>query len=93
MLYFGSKVSYFVLLNRMRRTIITSYGYKSCNLKAILSLLLLLLSTVAPAQQPAYFILGEQQFRGVQVYNVTQDNKDNYYFATSDGIYRYDFYN
>ena len=56
-------------------------------------MLLLLLSTVAPAQQPAYFILGEQQFRGVQVYNVTQDNKDNYYFATSDGIYRYDFYN
>lgn len=77
----------------MQRIIITSYGYKSRTLVAILSLLLLLLSTAATAQQPAYFILGEQQFRGVQVYNVTQDYKNNYYFATSDGIYRYDFYN
>jgi ligand-binding sensor domain-containing protein len=77
----------------MQRIIITTYGSKFWTSEALLFLFLLLLSAFATAQQPAYFILGEQQFRGVQVYNVTQDNKDNYYFATSDGIYRYDFYN
>ncbi|MBA3682274.1 MAG: histidine kinase [Bacteroidetes bacterium] len=44
------------------------------------------------AQQPAYFILGEDQFRGVQVYNVIQDKEQNYWFATNEGIYKYDFY-
>lgn len=36
-------------------------------------------------------MLGEQQFRGIQVYDVVQDPNNNYYFATSRGIYRYNF--
>ena len=43
------------------------------------------------AQQPAYFILGEEQFRGIQVYDVIQDKEQNYWFATNEGIYYYDY--
>ncbi len=45
------------------------------------------------AQQAAYFILGDEQFRGIQVYDVIQDKEQNYWFATNEGIYKYDFYN
>ncbi len=45
------------------------------------------------AQQPAYFILGDEQFRGIQVYDVIQDKEQNYWFATNEGIYKYNFYN
>ena len=47
---------------------------------------------VSIAQQPAYFILGEQQFRGMQIYDVVQDKEHNYYFATNHGVFRYNFY-
>ncbi|MDP1803472.1 MAG: histidine kinase [Bacteroidota bacterium] len=44
------------------------------------------------AQQPAYFILGENQFKGVQIYNVIQDNDLNYWFATNEGLYFFNHY-
>ncbi len=44
------------------------------------------------AQQSAYFKLGEEQFRGVQIYDVIQDKTLNYLFATNEGIYYYDYY-
>ncbi|MDX2172958.1 MAG: histidine kinase [Bacteroidota bacterium] len=44
------------------------------------------------AQQPAYYILGEEQFRGIQIYDVIQDQEQNYWFATNEGIYFYDYY-
>ncbi len=44
------------------------------------------------AQQPAYFILGEEEFRGIQIYDVIQDKELNYLFATNEGIYHYDYY-
>jgi hypothetical protein len=44
-------------------------------------------------QQPAYFVLGEEQFRGLQIYDVIQDKKANYWFATNEGLYYYDHYN
>lgn len=43
------------------------------------------------AQQPAYFILGQEQFFGVHIYDVIQ-NRDGYYFATDEGVFYYDFY-
>ena len=43
------------------------------------------------AQQPAHFILGENQFKGVRIFDMIQDKKDNYYFATNEGIIVYDF--
>jgi hypothetical protein len=47
---------------------------------------------ISRAQQPAYFKLGEDQFRGVQIYDVIQDKDLNYLFATNEGIYYFDYY-
>ncbi len=44
------------------------------------------------SQEPAYFILGEEQFKGVQIYDVVQDKDQNYWISTDEGIYLYDFY-
>lgn len=44
------------------------------------------------AQQPAYFILGEDQFKGVQIYDAIQDNDLNYVFATNEGLYLFNHY-
>jgi sensor histidine kinase YesM len=44
------------------------------------------------AQQPAHFIFGEEQFRGVQIYDVIQDKDMNYWFATNEGLYYFDYY-
>ena len=46
---------------------------------------------VGKSQQPAHFILGENQFKGVRIFDMIQDKKDNYYFATNEGIIVYDF--
>lgn len=43
------------------------------------------------AQQPAYFKLGEDQFRGIQIYDVIQDTEHNYWFATNEGIYLFNY--
>ncbi|MCC7332811.1 MAG: histidine kinase [Flavobacteriales bacterium] len=34
-------------------------------------------------------MLGEDQFRGVQIYDVIQDNLQNYWFSTNNGLYFY----
>lgn len=44
------------------------------------------------AQQPAYFILGENQFKGLQVYDVVQDKNLDYWFATNDGLFYFNHY-
>jgi ligand-binding sensor domain-containing protein len=44
------------------------------------------------AQQPAYFSFGEEQFRGVQIYDVIQDKNLNYWFATNEGLFYFDYY-
>ncbi|CAN5912587.1 hypothetical protein BH11BAC7_BH11BAC7_20410 [soil metagenome] len=45
------------------------------------------------AQQANYFMLGEEQFRGIQIYNIIQDKSSDYWFATNNGIYHFDYYN
>jgi hypothetical protein len=55
-------------------------------------LLLSFFHQIAKAQQPAYFILGEDQFRGVQIYDVIQDQESNYWIATDEGLYIYDYH-
>ncbi len=37
-------------------------------------------------------MLGEDQFEGVQIYDVIQDNAMNYWIATDNGVYKYDCY-
>ncbi len=54
--------------------------------------LLLWVWTPMSAQQPAYFMLGEKQFEGVQIYDVIQDQQSNYWFATDEGIFKHDGY-
>lgn len=48
---------------------------------------------VLSAQQPAYFTLGENQLKGVKVFDIIQDFEKSYYFATNEGILKYDFIN
>ncbi len=57
-----------------------------------MALLLIVAFQFSFAQQPAYFKLGENEFSGVQIYDVIQDNKLNYWFATDQGFYKYDNY-
>ncbi len=49
--------------------------------------LFVLLSAMLWSQQPASFLIGENQFRGIQVYDIIQDNNLNYWFATNEGVY------
>src|SRR5688572_30595871 len=56
---------------------------------ANLLLILLLNIRFLHAQQPSYFILGKEQFEGVQIYDVIQDHQKNYWFATDQGFYVY----
>lgn len=49
--------------------------------------LLLLINNRASAQQPASFLLGEDQFRGIQIYDVIQDKSLNYWVATNEGLF------
>ena len=44
------------------------------------------------AQQPAFYILGENHFKGIQIYDVIQDKQLNYWFATNEGLYLFDYY-
>jgi hypothetical protein len=50
------------------------------------------LFTNIKAQQPAYFSFAEEQFRGVQIYDVIQDKNLNYWFATNEGLFYFDYY-
>lgn len=43
------------------------------------------------AQQPAHFFMGLDVFKGLQVYDVIQDKQLNYWFATNEGIFHYDY--
>jgi ligand-binding sensor domain-containing protein len=47
---------------------------------------------VLDAQQPACFVLGEDQFKGVQIYDVIQNKELNYLFATNEGIFLFDYH-
>ncbi|MES2515589.1 MAG: histidine kinase [Bacteroidota bacterium] len=44
------------------------------------------------SQQPAYFVFGEEQFRGVQIYDIIQDKDLSYWFATGEGLYYFDYH-
>lgn len=46
----------------------------------------------AVGQQPSYFLFGEKEFEGIDIYNLIQDNEYNYWFATDQGIIKHDGY-
>lgn len=43
------------------------------------------------SQQPAYFKLGENELKGIQVYDIIQDHRLDYWFATNEGLFRYNY--
>lgn len=49
-------------------------------------------SFLLKAQQPAYFHFADQQFEGIDIYDVIQDKNYDYWFATDDGLYKHDGY-
>ena len=57
-----------------------------------LIILLFFLSFNLNSQTPSHFILGEQHFDGVKIYDVIQDDELNYLFATNLGIFLHDGY-
>jgi len=62
-------------------------------IKQFIFILFVFEAIVLSAQQPAYFTLGENQLKGVKVFDIIQDFEKSYYFATNEGILRYDFIN
>jgi hypothetical protein len=61
-------------------------------IQCVLIFVFIVMGFFSRAQQPAHFILGEEQFKGIQIYDIIQDDQLNYLFATSDGIYYFDYY-
>jgi hypothetical protein len=55
-------------------------------------LFLLFYSCNSFAQQPAYFLFGEKEFEGIDIYSLLQDNEFNYWIATEQGIIKHDGY-
>lgn len=43
-------------------------------------------------QEPKFFQFAHDQFNGTDIYDVVQDNKKNYYFATNQGLFVHDGY-
>ena len=60
--------------------------------KTILIFLLSALAIVSYSQQPSYYRLGEETFGGVDIYGLMQDQDENIWIATDQGLYRYDGY-
>lgn len=57
-----------------------------------LLLLLFLLPLSGQCQEPFYFIFGQSEFEGVDIYDVIQDNDYNYWFSTDQGLILHDGY-
>ena len=55
-------------------------------------ILILCISGHSIAQEPAYFRAWQDQFEGVHIYDIIQDNDENYWFATNHGLYKHDGY-
>ena len=60
--------------------------------KVVLNLLLILNFTGLWAQNPAHFILGEEDLAGVEIYGLIQDTEKNYWIASDNGIIKFDGY-
>lgn len=55
-------------------------------------LIIYVLPHIVIGQQPAYFLFGEKEFEGIDIYNLIQDDEYNYWFATDQGIIKHDGY-
>jgi hypothetical protein len=55
-------------------------------------ILFILFPTNGWSQEPSYFILGEEELSGIDIYDLYQDSQNNYWVASNNGIYKYDGY-
>jgi hypothetical protein len=61
-------------------------------LASLLTLMLIFIGQKIFARQPAYFLMAEEKFKGVHIYDVIQDNDLNYLIASAEGLYYFDGY-
>lgn len=61
-------------------------------MRTFIVILFVLLSTTLLGQSPSYFVLGDEALEGVDIYDIIQDNNQNFLFATDQGIYKHDGY-
>ncbi len=61
-------------------------------MKLLLSILFVVGLSCSYAQQPTHYILGEEELSGIDIYDLLQDSKGNYWIASDNGIYKYDGY-
>ena len=61
-------------------------------MRIILLSIILITVFISNAQHPAFYLFGESQFKGVDIYDVIQDKDNNYLFATDQGIFFHDGY-
>jgi two-component sensor histidine kinase/competence protein ComGC len=58
----------------------------------IFTTLFLVVLLKGKAQTPSHFILGEEALSGIDIYDIVQDSKHNYWLATDNGLIKYDGY-
>lgn len=60
-------------------------------MKQLITLILcMFLAVVNIAQQPACFNWGQEELAGVDIYDILQDKKGDYWFASNQGVYKFD---
>ena len=70
------------------KDILRNYIY----MRYLVFILVFLSFLVGKTQQPSCFLFAEEQFKGVQIYDVIQDKKLNYWFATNEGLFYFNYY-
>ncbi|HCX20925.1 MAG TPA: hypothetical protein DHN29_03360 [Cytophagales bacterium] len=61
-------------------------------IRNLVYILFLIITFNSNAQNPSYFVLGEDELADVDIYDITQDVNGNYCLATDNGIIQYDGY-
>lgn len=61
-------------------------------MKTLFFLACLFASLSSYAQHPSYYLFAEQEFNGVDIYDLIQDKDLNYWFATDQGVIKHDGY-
>ena len=61
-------------------------------MRILVCLFILCTHSLLFGQQSAYFLFGGKEFEGVDIYDVIQDNENNYWFATDQGLIMHDGY-
>ena len=61
-------------------------------MRKFLSILFLCFALTCFAQQPSYFVIGKEEFSGVDIYSIIQDKEANIWVASEKGLFKYDGY-